>query len=212
MAFKASSFFCNEDALLVRKQGERYLLAVADGHFGLETSHCLLSRLSEAPFPDDADALNKTVHCLQFPVLETAAGSTLTVAIVDLQQGLTWGVYTGDSKAVVLTDERLHSLTEDNQRYVYFHRPLQHLDWETFDYPLRPGSLLLLFTDGINECHYRSPETSIQPGHMTALWQHVDHDAERFHHLLVELALKGVEGHPGGQDNIALISLKRPED
>ncbi len=212
MSFKASKLFSNEDALMVRKEGDRYLLAVADGHFGLETSHCLLSRLQEAPFPDDIEGLRSTVHDLQFPVIDTAAGSTLTVALVDLNQGLVWGVYSGDSRAVVLHDDSYHPLTEDNQRYLYFNRPLESEEWRTFSSPIQPDSLLLLFTDGINECHYRCPETSIQPGHLTTLWQHVDGDVERFHELLMELALGGVGGHPGGQDNIAVIALKRPQD
>lgn len=212
MSFKANKLFGNEDALLVRRDGDRYLLAVADGHFGLETSHCLLSRLCELPFPDDPEDLNATVHNLQFPVLQSGAGSTLTVALADLNQGMIRGLYTGDSKAVILDRETYHSLTEDNQRYVYFNRPLERDEWQTFVSPLKPDSLLLLFTDGINECHYRSPETSIRPGHLTALWQNVDGDVERFHELLMELALGGVGGHPGGQDNIALIALKRPED
>lgn len=210
MSFKASKLFSNEDALLVKKDGDRYLLAVADGHFGLETSHCLLSRLCELPFPDDPETLNATVHDLQLPALRTAAGSTLTVALADLTQGQVWGLYTGDSKAVIVHHENYRSLTEDNQRYVYFNRPLERDEWQSFVSPLKPDSLLMLFTDGINECHYRSPETSIQPGHMTTLWQHVDQDMERFQDLLMKLALGGVGGHPGGQDNIALIALKRP--
>ncbi|MCA9775790.1 MAG: endonuclease/exonuclease/phosphatase family protein [Candidatus Eremiobacteraeota bacterium] len=212
LSFKASTLFCNEDALLVKQSNERYLVAVADGHFGLETSHALLSRLADLPIPTDLEGLREVSHGLQFPALDSGAGSTLTVAVVDLAEGACWGAYTGDSRAALVSDEGFHQLTEDNQRYVYFNRPLEREEWCTFSSPIGPGALFLMFTDGVNECHYRCPETSIQPGHLTTLWSHVYPHVERFGELLMELALGGVGGHPGGQDNIALIALKRPPD
>ena len=62
------------------------------------------------------------------------------------------------------------------------------------------------FTDGIDECHYRSPETSVGYHHIAALAADVDYDPLRLVTELTQLALTGVDGNPGGQDNIAVIA------
>jgi tyrosyl-DNA phosphodiesterase 2 len=210
LSYKASKVFINEDALFVARQEDSYLLAVADGHFGIDTSHALIRRMSNQAFPRNRDELVASVHALQEPVLPSGGGSTLTVAFVDLASGTVWGIYTGDSPAAVLQCDEYHGLTEENNDFVYFNNPVASSEWRTFEFQLEPGALFLMFSDGVNECNYRSPETSIQPEHINTLWKHSDHQPSKMADLLSQLALQGVAGHPGGQDNIALILLKRP--
>lgn len=42
------------------------------------------------------------------------------------------------------------------------------------------------------------------------LWSHCGHDPDKMAESLTKLALQGISGHLGGQDNIALVLLKRP--
>ena len=87
-----------------------------------------------------------------------------------------------------------------------------------FDFAAEPGDVLLAYTDGIDECHYQHPETSITAAMMAAMKAEVmaemttaegTRDAEgigNYTRQLVELALAGVDGNPGGQDNIAIVT------
>ena len=59
--------------------------------------------------------------------------------------------------------------------------------------------------DGIDQCHYRQPETSVTPRHLRSLLAETGPEPSRYAQALVELALRGVDGNPGGQDNIALV-------
>jgi serine/threonine protein phosphatase PrpC len=206
---KASKGNLNEDGLLVIQKGSRYLLAVADGHFGNQTSHALLKRLSGKPFPESPNGLVETLFSIQEPALMVGSGSTLVAAVYDQRTGTGFGAYTGDSTLAVMSDGTFHRYTEDNTRFVYFNNPLGLEEWKRLSFHVPPGGMLLLYTDGINECHYRSPETSVKPEHMTILWDHTGDDAPTFSRLLTQLALDGVGGYPGGQDNIALIALSR---
>ena len=68
------------------------------------------------------------------------------------------------------------------------------------------GDLLLAFTDGVDQCHYRSPVTSIQPGHIAAVARAASFDPLAVVQDLTALALSGVDGNPGGEDNIAIVA------
>lgn len=207
MAAKGRKAKPNEDGLLVLKEGPRYLLAVADGHFGNETSHALLGRLGAKPFPATLEVLAETVHAIQQPSLAVGAGSSFTAAVYDESNGKGFGVSTGDSTLATIIDESFLQHTEPNSRFVYFNKPVWAQEWHQFRFQLPPGELLILYTDGINECHYRNPETSVTPDYIRTLWQETGKNPELFSKLLVQLALQGVGGNPGGQDNIALIVL-----
>ena len=61
-------------------------------------------------------------------------------------------------------------------------------------------------SDGIDECHYGKPETSVTPQIMVELWRETGNELEAYVRRLVELALSGVDRHPGGQDNVAVIA------
>ena len=97
-------------------------------------------------------------------------------------------------------------LNQKNQSYL---RPCDPASYEAsacqaFRFSLEPKSLVLAFSDGIDECHYRRPKTSVQLGHIEGLWAQAKPDPMGLADRLMELALRGVEGHPGGQDHIAL--------
>ena len=151
LAFKEDPRWPNEDALLVRTEGPRYLLAVADGHFGNQASHTLIERLSESPFPKTPEELRQTVTGAQYPEQPHSAGSTLLAAVLEVETGAGYGV---------------------------------------------------------NECHYRQPETSVQDSHISTLWEQTDKDQGELARKLTQLALDGVPGYPGGEDNIAVVALR----
>ena len=207
LGFKGDPNHPNEDALLVRRKGSRYLMAVADSHFGNQASHVLMQRLAGAPFPVSEVELLQTVMEIQEPELVHGAGSTLVVTLVDRDKGAGVGFSAGDSSLITIGSEGLTHHVPHNHRFYYFQQPLSEDEWCRFEYRLSPGNVVLLFTDGVNECHYRNPETSIQDSHIWELWERADGDVEGFVGLLAQLALDGVVGHPGGQDNVALIGM-----
>ena len=77
---------------------------------------------------------------------------------------------------------------------------------QRLDFDFEDGRLLLC-SDGIMECHYRSPQTSISPAHLRELDQ-PGVSSREFVEKLVQMALRGVDGNPGGQDNIVVISAE----
>jgi hypothetical protein len=123
-----------------------------------------------------------------------------------------FGVSFGDSSFAVLgpAGVRLADL-ERPMRFASPARPAS-LDpddgGEAFAFAAAPGELLIAFTDGIDGCHYNHPETSVTPAILADLFAGTPArgaDPEHYARALIELALAGVDGHPGGQDNIALI-------
>ena len=79
---------------------------------------------------------------------------------------------------------------------------------DAFRFEATRGDLLLAYTDGIDECHYREPETSVTPQIMAQLWRETGSQPEAYVRRLVELALAGVGDHPGGQDNLAVVATQ----
>ena len=195
----------NEDALLLMKQGDRYLLAVADGHYGLEVSHEILERLSEHPIPSSEAALRAILTEIQSPPIQSGGGTTLTVGCLHAERRLGFGLSTGDSTLAVVDNQGLRICTSPNHRYLYPNRPMEPQEWCAFDFSVPRRGTVLLFTDGVNECHYRQPETSVKEEDIDRLWLAYGDDATCFASALVGLALMGVRGNPGGQDNIAVV-------
>jgi len=60
----------------------------------------------------------------------------------------------------------------------------------------------------VDECHYRSPETSVRSGHRRMLHGQVGSDPAPYVRALLGLALEGVDGNPGGQDNVAVAAVR----
>lgn len=197
-AFKGDKRILNEDAVLVVRDGDRYLLAVADGHFGHQTSHALIERLSRLGLPADEEALADALDSLREPILDVRAGSTLAVAVVNLAERRGFAASAGDSSLGLVDGQGFKVLNDLETGCFYFTRPPAREDWRILQFEIPEGGALLLFTDGINECHYRHPETSIRPEHIGLLYNHAKGDVAEFAGLLTKLALTGLAGQPGG--------------
>lgn len=198
----------NEDALLALDEGDLLLLAVADAHHGVESSHELLEGLAAAGriprSPDELQDLLARVPALGPP---SRSATTLLVAVYDRTDHRGFGLSFGDSSLHLVGPERVRLVNTRSHEFVSPRDPstLGPDRGLPFHFRSRPGRLLVAFTDGVDECHYRSRATSVRPSHLKALFDETGPDPGTYADRLVELALEGVEGHPGGQDNIALI-------
>jgi len=213
MASKGDLEHPNEDGLLVIDDGRHALLAVADGHHGVESSHALLGWLNDLVGEPPTDGRSMLGLLQRLESMEPAppgpAGSTLLIAWLDRQTGVGIGVSFGDSSvALVGETHEARPLNQHNRRYVSPAAPqtLALGGAEPFQFQADPGDLLLVFTDGIDGCHYGSPETSLQASHLTSIARAHDLHPGRTAAGILEQALRGVDGNPGGQDNIALIA------
>ncbi|MDA0935454.1 MAG: SpoIIE family protein phosphatase [Planctomycetota bacterium] len=204
----------NEDAVLAVDQGVRTLLAVADSHFGHLASHVLLERLRERVdgMPDLPFAPASLVELLASCVggerpEDDESETTLTAAVIDRSAGRGLGVTFGDSSLFVVSlEEPPRRVSPRNRAYV---SPFDAGSFAPgrgalFEFPFRPGDLVVAFTDGVDECHYRNPETSIGARHLHGLFIRTCGETDLFVDALMRLALGGVDGSPGGEDNIAL--------
>ena len=202
----ASKIDANEDALLVLLEGERALLAVTDAHFGASAGHELLTRLQQRcrSIPTHISELSMLLVGLTEPPTPSPSGTTLTVCIVELDKAQGFGICFGDSDVFVVKGDFAEMVTTPNNIYLHLDRPmpLELANRFEFDYE---GGRLLLCSDGITECHYRSPSTSIGPAHLAELHRTADSDAV-FTEKLANLALTGVDGNPGGQDNLVVLT------
>ncbi len=223
LAFKADKSHPNEDGLLVKQKGDLVLLAVADAHFGVEASHRLLERLEACELPEiDLSqeyavwALRELCETIQRPALRVRSGAAFLVALYHPDSGRVLALSTGDCTLASLSDGVWTVRNRHDSNYIHLDLPSFPDEWETVSFTLPPGALLVLHTDGIDECHYRCPDTSLRPKHIEALWKSVPSGplgerAGRFGAALTQAALAGVDGSPGGQDNIALLVLARPD-
>ena len=207
--FKADPERPNEDALLVLDDGRRSLLAVADSHFGHRASHRLIERLS------DLRAVPGGIRAIvgwldggdRWPAsADDRSASTLCLTLHDRQTGRGAGFSIGDSTAAVVGPGRSPvRINRANAAYVHPGRDGRiGRRGELFEFSAGPGALVLCFTDGVDECHYRRPETSLRPAHLAALFARTGADPTAYAEAVARAALAGVDGHPGGQDNIAL--------
>ncbi|MBU0553872.1 SpoIIE family protein phosphatase [Myxococcota bacterium] len=201
----------NEDALLYRREGRRALLVIADAHFGLGASHQLIARWHQRPgIPATPEAL--ALALAELPELGLAhdgSESTLLVVVYDFEARAGFGQSFGDSSLFIVRGPRLaQRVSPQNGVFLDPSDPARFDEGQPFEFTTRPDQLLLAFTDGIDECCYRAPSRSIGPRHLTALYAQHGPAPQIYARALLRLALNGVEGHPGGQDNIALIALR----
>lgn len=223
LGFKADKRSPNDDGLLIKHNGRLILLAVADAHFGVEASHRLLERLEACELPEFDLAQESAVWALrdlcekiQHPTVHARSGTTFLVTLYQPETGRVLALSTGDSTLATLIDGVWEVRNRHNNNYIHLDLPSFPDEWETVSFTLPPNALLVLHTDGIDECHYRCPATSLRPHHISALWdgtpeREFEERASRFGLALTQSALDGVDGNPGGQDNIAMLLLARPE-
>ncbi len=199
----------NEDAALAIDDGPYTLLAVADGHHGYAASHELLAALAERPVPRDPLALLATLRHLLLPPddADPEARSTLLIAIWDRLHARGFGLSFADSSLYIVSPHAPPATPARKDRAFVSPWDPPSLDprrAQEFAFTADPGDLLVAFTDGIDECHYGRPETSVRPEHLWNLLAEAGPDPLAYARALGGLALRGVAGQPGGEDNLAL--------
>lgn len=207
MSSKGSRHQPNEDAALAYDEGQRTLIAVADSHHGIDASHELLRAIDAMGMPDNFEDLLARLGSLSPLRGLDESSTTLVVSVLDRETGSGFGISFGDSSLVRIGPDGAWVINVRRAQFVNL-RSRGGLDPEfghAFHFFVSPGELLAAFTDGISECHYRSPETSIGNGHLAQVFESTRARPESFAKELMELALSGVDGNPGGQDNIALV-------
>ncbi len=205
---QANKRAANEDGILVMVDHNWALVAVADAHFGPQASHTVLERLQQRceRIPTSLGSLSILLAGLAEPSQSGPSATTLTVAVVDRSQLQCFGMNFGDSSLFSINQQRCRKLTQDTTVYLSLERAVPIELAETFRVSFE-GSTLMACTDGVTECHYRSPATSINHDHLLQLRRQAEHLGD-FVDQVSQLAMKGVDGNPGGQDNLAIVALE----
>ena len=206
-AYKGDKVCPNEDGLVILKEGTRWAFAVADGHLGHESSHALLEGLGALnKIPARLGPLSLILSAAEW-LETTAGGTTLLVASYEESSRSIFGISFGDSSLVTLSRSGAKVRNHPNEVYLRGGGPVDVERGVPFQFQLEPEELLLLYTDGVNECCYRDPHRSVQLQHLEALYESHASDPAALVEALMQLALAGVDGHAGGQDNIAMIGF-----
>lgn len=201
----------NEDAVLLIDEGPRTLLAVADSHYGHEASHELLAALSTInPIPTNPlelfEAILATSDLAGF--VPPACETTLLAAVVARDDNTGFAVSYGDSTLLIVGSEtEPMPLNRLDQNYVTptARESLAPSLAHEVHFRAGPGDLVVVFTDGIDHCHRGNPDTSVRAHHHAEI-QARTRGAAQYVRELLELAMAGVDGNPGGQDNIAVAA------
>jgi hypothetical protein len=218
LARKGGTEVPNEDCLFALDDGRFIVHIIADGHHGYESSHDfieVLARLYDrhGPHlkPDEALALaadDWAKHSA--PDLEASESrTTLLLTRVDRREGTLEGVNLGDSAVFLAGVETgVRRVAAANECYAAPWAPESlHPSMDcAFHAPARAGEWLLSCSDGVTECHYGMPDTSIQSTDLESLLIRAVGSTDTFVEALASLALTGVRGHPGGEDNLAIIA------
>ncbi|RZV43683.1 MAG: hypothetical protein EX269_12815, partial [Acidimicrobiales bacterium] len=172
--FKEDPLVPNEDALSVVDTDDWAGFAVADAHYGPESSHMLVERLHRIWLQIRPTDLQHFAQMFEFlrngePQL-TRSETTLLAVAYDRASRTGFGLSIGDSSFVVVGQNQ-PPLTVNQRDMRFANADDRHslARPRGFEFRAEPGDLLLTFTDGIDECHYRTPETSIQPADIAAV-------------------------------------------
>lgn len=209
----------NEDCLYAYDDGRYVIHIIADGHHGHEASHDLVEALGNAydehgPTLDTEESL-ELAHRASLVAGDPDAAlsvsrSTLLIARLDRREGRLGGVSLGDSPLFIGSVETgVRRVVEPNTRYVAPWDPELlgvAAEGSRFSVPVNSGEWILSCSDGVTECHYGTPDTSIQPSDIDSLMIRACGSPDAFVELLAALALTGVRGHPGGEDNVAIVA------
>lgn len=205
----------NEDCALAFDDGRRVIQVVADGHHGHEASHLTVELLA-AVFedmetlisPEDALALLYP-RSLEAEVEGDGSRCTLALLNIDRSEGVLEGVSLGDS-GIFLGN------MESGVRRVVPPNTFYTAPWDQgshgippsayFRVPVKSGDWVVSCSDGVHECKYETPEQSIGMAELEALMIRAGRCPEAFVESAVQLALAGVRGHPGGEDNVAIVA------
>lgn len=209
--FKTDPRVKNEDALCVIEREDWSGFAVADAHYGPESSHLILARLHRmwaSHLPEDVDDLGQMIADLRHGnPAETESETTLLVVIYQRTTRRGFGVSFGDSSFTILGADRSGApMNRHDDRYATTADESTMRDGASFGFSAEPGELLVLHTDGVDGCHYRHPATSVQPKHLLNVAETAGHEPLGTAEGIARLALAGVDGNPGGQDNVAIIA------
>lgn len=199
----------NEDAAVAIDDGAFLIMAVADAHFGAEASHHFIEAVRQAA-PTTLSDLRACVAAAFEGDAQTASETTLTAVVLDQATGRGRGLSFGDSSAVIVDASGARRLFDANAIYICAGGAASTALAVEFEFVLPAGALLVLFTDGIDECHYRRPATSIGMRHLAELFESTRGDPKHFARRLGAKALNGVDGNPGGEDNLVLLVARRP--
>lgn len=184
---------------------------MADSHFGHWASHAVISGLFESR---DKLSSFESIYRAFRSICDTKhnhterSETTLALVSIDTATGEGIGVSFGDSSILRINSAGVLRQNVKNSHYISPNRPLS-LDASfanELKFAMDKGDVLMLFTDGVDECHYGCPETSIQDNHIHELYNKSPRDVVQFVSALATLALSGVNGSPGGQDNIAIAA------
>lgn len=202
----------NEDCAVVAERGARTMLAVLDGHNGERASHVAAERLGSLEVPESLRQLKEAVLGELFggDADDDISATTMVVAVLDRDRGRAFGLSFGDSSAVLVgRNGSVTALADKLDDYVRpWSRGVSDAELRTFDAAVHEGDDLLLFSDGVGECHRFHPETSVTLDELRRLHRAEGDDAERLCRALLTLALAGVHGHPGGEDNVTVAATR----
>ena len=211
--FKYDDAVDNEDAICLIAAPDWVGMAVADAHYGPESSHMLLERLHRIWAkirPESPAHLAEMVEFLSNgDSARTESETTLLIAVYDRQSRSGFGISFGDSTFAIAGPKRpLQRINPQDHRFVAANQRGSLLGGTEFTFTASHDELLMIYTDGVNECHYRNPPTSLQDHHIQALVEDAGFDPLESVERVIAAALEGVDGNPGGQDNIVLGSAK----
>lgn len=206
----------NEDCLFAADFGTTAFHAVADGHKGHRASHSLIERVADlVDSPGAVTAPFRTNDWIYEDIPEDPpeegdiSRTTAALCAIDRERLTAQGWSVGDSAVFHLSlAHGIRRLNESNTVYVspFQAEPLGAGSVTRFQVDVRPGDAILTCTDGVFECHYGSPATSLLPDDLESLFIRYSADIDAYVAAISHDSLMGVRGNPGGQDNIALIA------